>query len=283
MLCPRECGANRQKGAGACRADDKLRVAKTMLHMYEEPPISGTRGSGAIFFGGCNLQCGYCQNAVISQKTCGEIYSVKELADEMLELQFKGAHNINLVTGAHYVPHIADALALIKPQLKIPVVYNSSGYEKPETLKMLNGLIDIYLPDFKYVSRDAAQKYSHAPDYPEVAVAAISEMVRQTGGYVERDGLALRGTIIRHLVLPNLSHDGEEIMRIIANKFDGVRVSVMSQYTPDFNSPDFPELNRRITLMEYNRVLQAARRYGLDGFMQYKDSASGVYTPNFDE
>ncbi len=281
-LCPRECGADRTKGRGACNASNEMRISKTMLHFFEEPPISGTRGSGAIFFCGCNLMCGYCQNAPIShgEKT-GVVVSPQQLAEMAFKLQEAGAHNINLVTAAHFLPHVVEFLLLAKPKLHVPVVYNSSGYEKAEALRMLDGLIDVYLPDFKYISNDAAKKYSGAENYPEIAEKAIAEMVRQTGEYREENGLAVCGTIIRHLVLPGLSHDGEKIMERIAELFPAARVSVMSQYTPSFNKTGDPALSRKITSLEYNRVVNAAKRLGLDGFMQFRSSATRDYTPDF--
>ena len=281
-LCPRECGADRTKKAGACGAGEKMRVAKIMKHYFEEPPISGTKGSGAIFFAGCNLGCVYCQNAEISHGAkSGEEYSPERLAAAALNLQESGVHNINLVTAAHFLPQVAEFLRIAKPKLKIPVVYNSSGYEKAEALRALDSLVDVYLPDFKYISADAARRYSAAPDYPEIAEKAIAEMVRQTGEYSERDGLAVRGTVIRHLVLPSLSQDGVKIMQRIAELYKGVRVSVMSQYTPEFCDGKYKEICRKITTMEYNRVLAAARECGLDGFMQSRESATSEYTPEW--
>lgn len=281
-ICPRECGADRTSGKGACGAGENMRVAKIMLHMYEEPPISGTRGSGAIFFAGCNLKCGYCQNAEISHGgESGQTYSPIELCAEALKLQSAGAHNINLVTAAHYLPEVVNFLKLLKPQLKIPVVYNSSGYEKAEALRMLDGLVDVYLPDFKYISSAAAKRYSDAENYPQVAIGAIAEMVRQTGEYKEKDGLVEKGTVIRHLVLPTLSHDGELIMKTIAERFPAARVSVMSQYTPHFNKTGDKAFGRKVTSLEYNRVLKAAVDCGLKGFMQHRDSACEIYTPEW--
>lgn len=282
-LCPRECRADRTVATGACGAGSEMRIAKIMTHIYEEPPISGTGGSGAIFFSGCNLRCGYCQNAKISRGNRGKIYSAHELVEEMLHLQDGGVHNINLVTAAHFLPQVAKTLLSVKPRLRIPVVYNSSGYEKAEALQMLDGLVDVYLPDFKYIDAIAAKRYSDAADYPDAAIAAIAEMTRQTGEYVERDGLAVRGTIIRHLVLPGLSRDGEKIMRTISEKFPSARVSIMSQYTPDFNVTGDKNLDRKVTSMEYRRVVAAAEKYGLKGYMQYRGSATADYTPDFND
>lgn len=281
-LCPRKCGADRTTSVGVCGAGDDVRIAKTMLHRFEEPPISGTRGSGAIFFCGCNLRCGYCQNAAISHgQAAGAHYTVAQLADSMLALQASGAHNINLVTAAHYLPQVVQALQSVKPHLSVPVVYNSSGYEKATALRLLDGLVDIYLPDFKYLDASAARRYSAAADYPTVAMAAIEEMLRQTGEYREKDGLAVRGTVIRHLVLPGLSADSAAIMRTVARQFPAARVSIMRQYTPSFNRTGDRALDRKVTALEYNRVVDAAIACGLTGFTQERDSATDIYTPDF--
>lgn len=281
-LCPRNCRADRTVRPGACGTGNGMQIARVMLHRFEEPPLSGTRGSGAIFFRGCNLRCGYCQNAKISHGVQnGAIVSPDQLANTMLTLQARGAHNIDLITAAHVLPYAANALRLVKPQLHIPVVYNSSGYEKAEALKLLDGLVDVYLPDFKYADPAAAGRYSGAEDYPAVARAAIAEMVRQTGAYAEKDGIVQRGTIIRHLVLPGLSQDGVRIMDCIAQNFPAARISIMRQYTPSFNRTGDPVLNRKVTSYEYNRVVDAAVRGGLQGFTQQKDSATSEYTPEF--
>lgn len=282
-LCPRRCGIDRTQRAGVCGEKNKMRIAKAMLHFFEEPPISGTRGSGAVFFCGCNLKCGYCQNAPISHdgaKGVGET-TPEELGKIMLSLQEQGAHNIDLVTATHFAPLAAEALAAVKPRLNIPVVYNSSGYELPETLALFDGLVDVYLPDFKYASAEAAKRYSAAEDYPRIAERAIAEMVRQVGEYREENGLVKSGVIIRHLVLPNHSRDGEEVMRIVAEKFPQARVSVMRQYTPAFNKTGDPCLDRPVTSLEYNRVVNAALDCGLQGFMQSAQSVSTRFTPDF--
>lgn len=280
-LCPRNCGVDRTRKTGACGEGAQMRIAKIMLHRYEEPPVSGTNGSGAIFFCGCNLRCGYCQNANISHGGTGKIFSVKRLAEAMLSLQQAGAHNINLITAAHFVPQAAESLRLVKPHLRIPVVYNSSGYEKVAALHLLDGLIDVYLPDFKYLDAHVAARYSGAKDYPEVATAAIAEMVRQTGDYTEQNGLLVRGTLIRHLVLPGQSRDGARIVRYIAKLFPAAHVSIMRQYTPDFNKTGDPALDRRVTSLEYKRVTAAATKAGSYGFTQERGAAVCDYTPDF--
>ena len=278
-ICPRECNADRENGRlGFCLCDDKIKVAKVMLHHWEEPVISGKNGSGAIFFSGCPLKCVFCQNQDISQRTKGESVSENELSDIMLDLQEKGAHNINLVTPTHFVPQIIKSLDIAKPKLKIPVVYNTSGYEKVETLRMLDGYVDIYLPDFKYYSSELSSKYSKAPDYFEVASKALLEMYRQVGKVVlDENGIMQKGMIVRHLVLPACRKDS------IRDEFpeDGVLFSLMSQYTPDFAPVAYPELSRRITTFEYNSVLDKALELGFDGFFQEKDSATKIYTPEF--
>lgn len=280
-ICPRRCGVDRTQASGACGEKNEMRVAKAMLHFFEEPPISGEKGSGAIFFYGCNLRCGYCQNAPISHGGTGGETTVQQLYKTMLDLQEKGAHNVNLVTAAHFAPLVAEALKEAKPQLKIPVVYNSSGYELAETLALFEGLVDIYLPDFKYASEEAAERYSKAADYPQVCERAIAEMVRQVGAYREENGLAAKGVLIRHLVLPGLSRDGERVMQTIARKFPLARVSVMRQYTPAFNKTGDPNLDRPVTSFEYNRVVSAALRLGLRGFMQDASAVSTAFTPDF--
>ena len=285
-MCPRACGKDRSVDKGICGMGDNMRVARADLHFFEEPIISGTRGSGTIFFCGCSLGCVFCQNRDISRGSeLGREISERELADIMLGLEERGAHNINLVTGAHFVSKIATSLEMVKNRLSIPIVYNSSGYELPKTLKMLDGLVDIYLPDYKYFSSELSAKYSNAPDYRERAEAAILEMFGQVGKCEYNDeGLLKKGIIIRHLVLPSCRADSIAVIRRIAEILpkNDILISVMSQYTPDFaNDVDFKELHRRVTRFEYESVLQEVQRLGLSGFSQAKESASGVYTPDF--
>ena len=285
-MCPRACGKDRSVDKGICGMGDNMRVARADLHFFEEPIISGTRGSGTVFFCGCSLGCVFCQNRDISRGSeLGREISERELADIMLGLEERGAHNINLVTGAHFVSKIATSLEMVKNRLSIPIVYNSSGYELPKTLKMLDGLVDIYLPDYKYFSSELSAKYSNAPDYRERAEAAILEMFGQVGKCEYNDeGLLKKGIIIRHLVLPSSRADSIAVVRRIAEILpkNDILISVMSQYTPDFASDvDFKELHRRVTRFEYDSVLQEVQRLGLSGFSQAKESASGVYTPDF--
>ena len=280
--CPRECGVDRDRERGYCGAGNEILIAKTMVHRFEEPPISGTRGSGAIFFGGCNLGCVYCQNAAISVRATGEKTTAAELEKAIFDLEEKGVHNVDLITAAHFVPLVAPVLEKVKPRLSVPVVYNTSGYEKVDTLRLLDGLVDIYLPDFKYFSSDLARKFSFAPDYPEVAAAALEEMTRQQPAFVTDDsGIAKRGVIVRHLVLPGHRDDSIAVIRLLAARFPSVKLSLMRQYTPEFNRSEYRELSRRVTTFEYNSVLDEAVRLGLDGFIQDPDSATTAYTPDF--
>ena len=286
-LCPRNCGADREAGElGFCREGDSIRIARYSLHMWEEPVISGKRGSGTIFFSGCNLKCEFCQNRVISHGGKGEVISVERLCEIMLELQSMGAENINLVTPTHFADKIAEALREVKKDLSIPVVYNTSGYEKVDTLRMLDGLVDIYLPDYKYFSDELALKYSFVKDYRATAEAAIAEMFRQTGKAIIENGIMKKGIIIRHLVLPSCRRDSIAVLERIAEILpkDKVLVSVMSQYTPDFAikaDTKHKELRRAITSFEYSSVSERAISLGLDGFFQEKSSATSDYTPDF--
>lgn len=285
-LCPRACGARRTAGQiGVCGMPDSIHVSRIAPHLWEEPPISGARGSGTIFFTGCNLRCVFCQNRTISREGVGRPITPEELADRMLDLQEQGVHNINLVTPTHYTAQIARVLEKVKPRLQIPVVWNSSAYESVEALRRVEGLVDVYLPDFKYYSPDLSAAYSAAPDYPERATEAVLEMYRQVGNYREQDGLAVSGLIVRHLVLPGCRSDSMAVLRHIAEILPpaDIRVSVMRQYTPDF-ALDCPHKNlrRRVTEFEYTSVLDEAARLGLDGFSQGKDAADKAFTPTFD-
>lgn len=284
-LCPRKCGIDRTKHAGICGSKGTLRAARSALHHWEEPCISGSRGSGTIFFSGCSLRCCFCQNHIISQDNFGMELTVQHLSECILDLQEKGAHNINFVTGTHYAPWIIEAVNNIRSQLHVPVVWNSSGYETIETLRMLEGTADIYLPDFKYLNAETALKYSKAEDYPDVAVAAIMEMYRQVGRpVIDSDGIMKKGLIVRHLVLPGHRHESMDILRKLAEVLpnDGFLLSLMGQYTP----PDVPlehkNLNRKLTTMEYQSVLRLAEELDLQGFSQELSSAALHFTPHFD-
>jgi putative pyruvate formate lyase activating enzyme len=284
MLCPRKCGADRESQRGLCGAESLPRVAKAMLHQWEEPFISGTRGSGTVFFSGCNLGCVYCQNHTIRDGGIGELYDANVLTSIYLSLQHDGAHNINLVTAAPYVPQVAESLRRARAQgLTIPVVYNSSGYECVDALKQLDELIDVYLPDWKYVSPLLSEKFSNAPDYAIITSAAISEMHRQVGELVlDEEGLAQRGMVIRHLILPGCADDSRKILDAIVKLLPlSTHVSLMSQYTPQVYTTEFP-LNRRITEREYDRVISYALSLGLYNILiQNRNSAQSSYTPDF--
>ncbi len=281
-LCPRKCGADRPSSRGFCGADT-LRLGRAAPHFYEEPPVSGKNGSGTIFFSGCPLSCVFCQNHELSDGCFGKPVTVNKLADIMLSLQDRGCHNINLVSPTPYVKDIIKALDIAK--LKIPVVYNTSGYERVQTLKALEGYVDIYLPDLKYVSGELSEKYSGAADYPSVAAGALSEMMRQRGGceYGE-DGMMKRGVIVRHLVLPSHKDESIAVLKFLHENYDKSKflLSLMSQYVPDFKAGEYPEINRKLTKLEYRRVSEYAIALGFDGFFQESSSQSSDFTPPFD-
>lgn len=289
-LCPRKCLVDRKKGEkGICGQTENLKVARAALHFWEEPCISGDAGSGAVFFSGCPLHCVFCQNENIANGTVGKEISLERLVDIFLELQEKGANNINLVTPGHFVPQIVKALDQAKKEgLTLPVVYNTSSYETVDTIKRLEGYVDIYLPDFKYMSPVLSKKYSHAPDYAEVAKAAIAEMVRQTGKAVfvngDEDNLILRGMIVRHLTLPGCMEDSMQILKYLHEIYgDTIYISIMNQFTPLSNLEKYPELNRRITDEEYETLVDYAIDIGIEnGFIQEGDTAEESFIPAFD-
>ncbi|MBO4941159.1 MAG: radical SAM protein [Clostridia bacterium] len=285
-LCPRSCNADRTISAGFCGATDKIKIARASLHHWEEPCISGAMGSGTIFFCGCNLKCVYCQNFEISQQNFGREISKERLAEIFLELESQGAHNINLVTPTPYVPQICDAIDLVRKEIKIPFVYNSSGYESLDTLRLLKDYINIYLVDIKYKSPVLSKEYSLAEDYFERATAALCEMLRQTEKPVfSENGIILSGTIVRHLVLPSLRQDSIEILSYLADTFgtDKFLLSIMRQYTPNGHLSSYPEINRPLTTFEYESVTEFAFQKGFENaFVQGKQSADKKYTPPFD-
>lgn len=288
-LCPRNCHADRLSGhAGYCGQTASIVAARAALHYWEEPCLSGENGSGAVFFSGCNMRCVFCQNYHIAHSQTGKEISPERLADIFLELQDKKAHNINLVTPTHYVPQIIYALERAKSQgLSIPVVYNTSGYEKVDTLKALDGLIDIYLPDLKYHDSQLSLKYSNAPDYFAVASAAIQEMVRQTGNpvFVNReDSLMLKGVIVRHLLLPGCEADSRYLLRYLHRTYGNrIYISIMNQYTPLPQVASFPELNQKITDEEYEAMVDYAIEIGIEnGFIQEGETALESFIPSFD-
>ena len=282
-LCPRRCGADRTKSPGLCGGGDTLRAARAALHLWEEPPISGKNGSGTVFFSGCSLHCRFCQNAVISETPFGKDISPERLREIFLELQAQGAHNINLVTAGHFIPYLVPVLAAVRPELHIPIVWNSGGYETVEALAALEGLVDIYLPDLKFFDAETARNYAKAPDYPQVAEDALAEMLRQVGEPVFEGDLMKRGVILRHLVLPGHRKESIALLEHLAERFGTERflLSLMSQYTPMHEDTQFCELNRRVTKMEYQSVTDCAFSLGFRGFSQDKSSAQSTYTPDF--
>ncbi|WP_209344013.1 4Fe-4S cluster-binding domain-containing protein [Flavonifractor sp. AGMB03687] len=282
-LCPRKCGAVRtaDRGEGRCRMPEAPVVARAALHMWEEPPISGTKGSGTVFFSGCSLGCVFCQNEQISHQDFGKPITVDRLRAIFFELIDQGAHNINLVNPTHYAHVVRSAL---EEPLPVPVVYNSGGYDRVETLKALEGKIQIYLPDYKYRTSDYAGRYSDAPDYPEAAEAAILEMFRQTGPVRYEDGLLKQGVVIRHLLLPGKLAEAKRVMDWVAEHFEPGQVlfSFMSQYIPWGRAADYPEINRRVRPSEVRAAEAYMADLGLEGFTQGTEAAQAEYIPPFD-
>ena len=285
-LCPRNCGVDRLAGQkGFCGVDAGIMVARAALHMWEEPCISGKEGSGAVFFSGCSLGCAFCQNRTISKGQSGKVITVEHLAELFLDLQAQKANNLNLVTAGHFLPQVREALILAKEQgLTIPVVYNSSGYEKAEMLRYLEGLVDIYLPDLKYLEADLAGKYSHAKDYPEVARKALEEMVRQVRmpEFDER-GMMKKGVIVRHLLLPGHVRNSKKVLEYLYGTYgDQIYISLMNQYTPMPAMKDDPQLSRKVTDREYDRLLDHAISFGVTNcFIQEGETAKESFIPEF--
>ncbi len=282
-LCPRNCGVRRtaEHGSGVCRMGADPVVARAALHFGEEPCISGTRGSGTVFFSGCSLRCSFCQNRSISREGFGRRITPEQLADIFRRLTDQGAHNINLVTATHFVPAVIRALDLYRPP--VPVVYNCGGYESVNTLRMLEGYIDIYLPDLKYMAADPARRYSAAADYPDAAQAALLEMARQVGDCVyDDDGLMRRGMVVRHLILPENTRGAMAALDWLAQNLPQYPVSLMAQYTPCGEAMEIRELSRRITKREYLKVRTYMEDLGLEGYVQQRTSAGTEYIPPFD-
>ena len=283
-ICPRLCQADRVLTKGICLAGPEPVVAKVMLHLWEEPFISGDTGSGAIFFSGCNLRCVYCQNVDISQTLKGQVMSFDEILNYMFRLKEQGAVNINFVTGAHFTDQLIPIIAQARAQgLDLPIVWNSSGYESVETLKKLEGLIDIYLPDFKYLDPELARRYSKALDYPEAAKAALAEMYRQTGPVRFSGDLLKRGMVVRHLILPGQVDDSQGILAYLHSTYgDNIYLSIMNQYTPAGDLTHYPELDRNLTPNEYDEVIDYALALGIsNALIQSSESQSSLYTPDF--
>ena len=286
-LCPRNCHADRYTGGfGFCGMSAELTVAKAYKHMWEEPCITGTSGSGTVFFSGCNLGCLFCQNREISHEHKGLAITASMLAESFLNLQSDNASNINLVTGVCHIPLIVNALIIAKNAgLTIPVVYNSSGYESVESLKLLDGLIDIYMPDFKYMSSELSARYSKAADYPDVAKKALAEMYSQTGPEVtDDDGLMKKGVLVRHLVLPGAVSDSKKVLRYLHDTYgENILISIMNQYTPMPSVLSHPLLGRKVTDEEYSRVVEFADKIGIEkGFVQEGEAVSESFIPNWD-
>ncbi len=284
-LCPRMCGADREQTIGYCGVKNTLRVARAALHFWEEPCLSGEEGSGAVFFTGCNLRCVYCQNYQIARAEQGKEITVQRLSEIFLELQAQHANNINLVTPTHYVPQIVQALVRAKEQgLQLPVVYNCGGYESVETLRLLEGLVDIYLPDFKYMDPERAKTYSHAADYPQRAKAALAEMVRQCPqAAFDSRGIMQKGVIVRHLMLPGGIRDSKAVVKYLYETYqDQIYLSLMNQYTPLPHAAAYPELNRKLKKPEYDRLLDYALELGVEnGFMQEDGTVGESFIPDF--
>lgn len=282
-LCPRRCDAERtaERGTGYCRMPALPVVARAALHRWEEPPISGTNGSGTVFFSGCSLGCVFCQNDEISHRDFGKTVTVDRLRDICLDLAAQGAHNINFVNPTHFSHVVAD---LLREPLPVPVVWNSGGYDRVETLRALEGKVDIYLPDLKYLTPELALRYSDAADYPEAATAAIREMVRQTGPYVMEDGLLKRGVVIRHLILPGRLGEAKAVMDWVAETFEPgtVLFSLMRQYVPHGRAAQFPEIDRKLRGSEARSAAAYMENLGLEGFCQEGESADEGYIPPFD-
>mgnify|MGYP000650497064 FL=1 len=287
LLCPRKCGINRRTGqTGVCGVSSEIKVARAALHYWEEPCISGKKGSGAVFFSGCSLHCVFCQNREISDGKAGKVISKERLSDIFMELAVKGANNINLVTPGQYIPDIVWAVNNAKSRgMKLPIIYNTSGYENVTELKLLEGIVDVYLPDFKYMDSTLSARYSRAKDYPSVARQALSEMVRQQPDVVIDDatGLIQKGVIVRQLLLPGHVNDAKAVLKYLYDTYhDHVYISMMSQFTP-IALKDYPEINRTVTRREYERLVDYALEIGItNAFIQEGDVAKDSFIPAFD-
>ena len=283
-LCPRNCNINREKEYGFCHAKDKIKIARAALHHYEEPCISGTKGSGAIFFTYCNLKCIFCQNYEISSNFIGQEITIEKFSNICLTLQKQGAHNINLVTPTHYIPLIKEGLKQAKNKgLKIPIIYNTSGYEKVSSLKLLEGLIDVYLPDLKYYDKNISTKYSFCKDYFTYAKTALKEMYRQVGKPTfDKNGLITKGLIVRHLALPSNTQDSKKILSYLYNTYkNNIYISLMNQYTP-IRKTKYQELNRTLSKNEYYELIDYAYNLGIENcFVQEEGTQKKSFIPDF--
>lgn len=285
-MCPRMCNVDRKIKTGYCSMSENIKISRAALHAWEEPCISGEKGSGTVFFSGCNMKCVFCQNKEISTGGFGKEITVEKLAEIFLKLQDKGALNINLVTPTHYTAQIIQAVTIAKNNgLSLPIVYNTSCYENPQTIDLLDDIVDIYLPDFKYFDNDAAKKYSCAPDYVEMAKASLDRMVKQQPQCIFDDnGIMQKGVIVRHLVLPGQTEAAKDVIDYLYSRYgNSIFVSIMSQYTPCTDLSDYPEINRKLSLEEYDDVINFAIDIGLEnGFVQDGESASESFIPPFD-
>lgn len=284
LVCPFECNVDRTRSLGRCRSSDIVHIVRAEPHFWEEPCVSGSKGSGTVFFSGCSLRCVFCQNSKISREEGGKSYSVPELEKLFLRYSETGVHNINLVTPTHYTEQIVSALEKVKPQLGIPVVWNSSGYEKPETLRRLEGLVDVYLADSKFYSSEVSEKYAACPDYFKVNVGAIGEMLRQQPENVYEDGLIKKGVMVRHLVLPSNTSDSRRLLAALKENFsEKLTLSLMCQYVPSGSAEKFPEINRRLRRREFATVYNYAMELGFEnGYFQEFASASEAFIPDFE-
>ena len=287
MLCARRCGVNRRLNKkGVCGESDELHIARAALHMWEEPCISGEDGSGTVFFSGCSLGCVFCQNYNISANHHGKIITQERLYEIFFELKAQGANNINLVTPTHFAPTVARVIAkAVNSGLDLPIVYNTSSYDSVETLKLFDGLADIYLPDFKYYDASLAKKYSHAADYPNAAKLAVQEMVSQRGrAKFNSDGIMTSGVIVRHLILPGCTEDSKKVIEYLYKTYgDDIYISIMNQYTPTAYLPSNSPLSRKVTAEEYDEVIDYALSLGVEnGFVQEGEAASESFIPDFD-
>ncbi|MCM1335763.1 MAG: radical SAM protein [Bacteroides sp.] len=282
-LCPRRCRVDRAEGRGFCGMGQTIRVAKTMLHFWEEPILVGSGGSGAVFFSGCVLKCPFCQNFPISHEGKGRDVSADELEEMILSLAERGAENIDLITPTQYVDGLIPVLRSVKKKINIPIVYNTGGYERVETLRRLAGLVDIYLPDIKYFDPALSSRYGAGADYFEVALSALREMLRQQSANVIEDGVMKSGVLVRHLVLPNGYKDSMALVRRLAEELpEKPLISIMRQYTPCYDAKRFPELDRKLTTFEYRKVVDLCAELGFEGFTQEKGCETMDYTPDFE-
>ncbi len=283
-MCPRKCNVERDRSCGACGTSNEITVARAMRHYWEEPCISGKKGSGAIFFSGCNLKCIYCQNYAISRGEVGKRLSNTEFQTLVQNTAKAGVDNINLVTPTHFTKQIVSALSEIKSEINVPIVWNSSGYETPESIEALDGIVDIFLCDVKYYDNATAKEYSNAPEYFDVTLKALEKMLSiAPHPKFREDGMLESGVIVRHLVLPSTKTDSEKILESLAKYKDNIILSLMCQYTPTDNVKDHKKLKRRLTTLEYSYVVDVAKRIGFKGYIQDKASAMAEYTPDFGE